>query len=113
VSKEIALFVVEQMKDFDSNVQHIMFEFFFLHPLFNGVLPNYLGDLKCVKQNHEILSNMKVEITTHLTSPRKSDLVVAKKIMCMLTFGSSNGSSRGVARILDVDKCNIRKALGR
>jgi len=78
VSKEITLFVVEQMKDFDSNVQHIMFEFFFLHPLLNGVLPNYLGDLKCVRQNHEILSNMKVEITTHLTGPRKSDLVVAK-----------------------------------
>jgi hypothetical protein len=31
----------------------------------------------------------------------------------MLASSSSNGSSRGVARILGVDKLNIWKALGR
>jgi hypothetical protein len=55
---------------------------------------------------------MKVRITKHLTSVRKFDLVV-KEIVCMLASGSSNRSSRGVARILGVDKCNIWKALGR
>jgi hypothetical protein len=58
VTKEIALFAVEQMKDFDSNVQHIMLEKLLLHPLLNGMFRDYLVDLKCVKQNHEILSNM-------------------------------------------------------
>jgi hypothetical protein len=33
--------------------------------------------------------------------------------MCMLASSSSNGSSRGFARILGADKHNIRKALGR
>jgi hypothetical protein len=56
---------------------------------------------------------MKAGITKHLTSLRKFDLVVVKEIMCMLASGSSNGSNRSVARILGVDKCNIRKALGR
>jgi hypothetical protein len=87
------------MKDFDSNVQHIMLEKFLLHPLLNGMLLDYLVDLKCVKQNHEILSNMKARITKRLTCQRKFDLIVVKEIVCMLAFGSSNGSSRGVVRI--------------
>ncbi len=41
------------------------------------------------------------------TKLNKFDLVVVKKIVCMLASGSSNGSSRGVARILGVDKCKI------
>jgi hypothetical protein len=77
------------------------------------MLHDYLRDLKCVEWNHEIFSNMKVGITEHLTSPRKSNLVISKEIMYMLASNSSNGNSRGVARILGVDKRNIRKALGR
>jgi hypothetical protein len=50
---------------------------------------------------------MKARITKHLTSPRKFNLIIAKKNVCMLAFGLSNGSSRGVARILGVDKPNI------
>jgi len=66
VSKEIALFAVELMKDFDSKVKHIMLEKLFLHPLLNGMLPNYLMGFKYVKRNHEILSNMKARIRKHL-----------------------------------------------
>jgi hypothetical protein len=49
VSKKIILFIVEQIKDFDSNAHHIMLEKFLSHSLLNGMLPNYLRDLKCVK----------------------------------------------------------------
>jgi hypothetical protein len=51
------------IKDFDSDAHHVMLEIFLSHPLLNGMLPNYIVDLKCVKQNHEILSNMKVGTT--------------------------------------------------
>jgi hypothetical protein len=81
--------------------------------LLNGMFRDYLVDLKCVKQNHEILSNMNAWITKHLTGPRKSNLVTIKEFVCMLEFSSSNGSNKGVVRILDVDKRNIWKALGR
>jgi hypothetical protein len=107
VSKKIVLFAIDQIKDFDSNAQHVMLEQFLSHPLFNGMLPDYLVDLKCVKQNHEILSNMRVGTIEHLRGQRKFDLVVAKKIVCMLTSSSTNGSNMCVTRVLGVDKCNI------
>jgi hypothetical protein len=77
------------------------------------MLPNYLVDLKHVKQNHDILSNMKAGITKHLKGQRKFNLVVAREIVCMLASSSSNGSNKDVVRVLGVDKCNIRKALGK
>jgi hypothetical protein len=49
VSKKIVLFIVEQIKDFDSNAHHIMLEKFLSHSLLNGMLPNYFKDLKCVE----------------------------------------------------------------
>jgi hypothetical protein len=90
-----------------------MLEKFLSHPFINGMLLDYLVDLKCVKQNHEILSNMKTGITKHLKGQRKSDLVISREIVCILTSSSSNGNSKGVTRVLGVDKHNIRKALGR
>jgi hypothetical protein len=56
MSQKIDVFVVEQIKDFDSNAQQIMLEFYFSHPLLNGMVHDYLRDLKCVKRNHVILS---------------------------------------------------------
>jgi hypothetical protein len=70
------------------------------------MLPYYLMDYKCVKQNHEKLSNMKVGITKHLRGQRKSNFVV-KKIRFMLASSLFNGSNMGIARVLGVDKCNI------
>jgi len=60
-----------------------------------------------------ILTLSQVGLRQHLTSPRKFELIVAREIACMLTSSSSNGSNKGVARILDVDNHNIWKALGR
>jgi hypothetical protein len=54
---------------------------------------------------------MKFGITSHLVGPKQIQLVVAKDIVCMLGSGSSIGSSKGVAKVLGVDKRNMRKAL--
>jgi hypothetical protein len=56
---------------------------------------------------------MKARITKHLVGQKKFDLVVVKDIVYMLTFGSSNGSNRGAAKVLGVNKCNIRRGMGR
>jgi hypothetical protein len=88
-------------------------EKFISHPLLNNMLHDYCVDLQHVKLNHKVLSNMKARITKHLTGQKKFDLVVVKDIVCMLAFGSSNGSNRGVAKVLGVNKCNIWKGMGR
>ncbi len=90
-----------------------MLEKFIFHPLLNNVLSNYCVDLQHVKCNHKVLSNMKARITKHLVGQRKFDLIVVKDIVCMLAFGSSNGSNRGVAKVLGVNKCNIQRGMGR
>jgi hypothetical protein len=54
---------------------------------------------------------MKFGITSHLVGPKKTQLVVAKNIVCMLAFGSSIDNYRNVIKVLGVDKRNIRKAL--
>jgi hypothetical protein len=56
---------------------------------------------------------MKARITKHSIGQKKFDLVVVKDIVCMLAFRSSNGSSKGVAKVLGVDKRNIQKGMGR
>ncbi len=66
-----------------------------------------------MKQNHEVLSSMKVGITKHLTRQQKSQIVVVKVIVCMLASSSIVSNKKGIAKILGVDKRNIRKALNR
>jgi hypothetical protein len=54
---------------------------------------------------------MKFGITSHLVGPKYTQLVATKDIVCMLGSSSSIGSSKGVAKVLGVDKRNIRKPL--
>lgn len=56
---------------------------------------------------------MKARITKRLVGQKKFDLVVVRNIVCMLAFGSSNGSNRGVAKVLGVNKRNIWKGMWR
>jgi hypothetical protein len=101
------------MKDLDFTTQHDVLEKFISHPLLNNMFFYHLVDLQRVKGNHEVLSNMKIKITKHLVGQKKFDLVVVKDIVCMLTSRSSNGNSKGVAKLLGVDKGNIQKGMGR
>jgi hypothetical protein len=70
-----------------------MLEKFVSHPLLNGMLLDYVVDLKHVKKNHEILSNMKAGITKHFRGQRRSNLVVARETVCIAS-SSSNGKTR-------------------
>jgi hypothetical protein len=54
---------------------------------------------------------MKFGITSHLVGPKYIQLVATRDIVCMFASSSSIGSSRGVDKVLGVDKRNIRKVL--
>jgi hypothetical protein len=43
----------------------------------------------------------------HLVGQKKFDLILAKDIVCMLAFGSTNSSNKVVAKVLGVDKQNV------
>jgi hypothetical protein len=101
------------MKDLDFTTKHDVLEKFISHPLLNNMFFDYLVDLQRVKGNHEVLSNMKARIIEHLVGQKKSDLVVVKDIMCMLASMSSNGNSKGVTKVLGVDKHTMQKGMGR
>jgi hypothetical protein len=112
-SRKITLFVVEQLKDLELDVQQLVIEKFLAHSLIQHMIPNFLPNLECVKQNHKVILNMKSGIAEHLIGARKSELVATKGIVCMLASSSFVVSGRVVARVLGVDKQNIRKALNR
>ncbi len=44
---------------------------------------------------------------------KKFDLVIAKDIVCMLAYGSTNNNNKVVAKVLNVDKHNVRRDTGR
>jgi len=49
----------------------------------------------------------------HLVGQKKFDLIIAKDIVCMLASGSTNSNNKVVAKVLSVDKHNVRRDMGR
>jgi hypothetical protein len=91
-------------------------EKFLCHLLVKGFLPPYLEDNALLKQNQGVLGNLKDGLTSHLVGPCQSKLVMAKDIMCRLattahTIESGINSGRGIARLLGVDKRNIKRGM--
>ncbi len=89
----------------------LILEKFLGHFILQNVVIAYLTNVQSIKRNQEILNNMKYGITNHLVGPKHIQHVVAKDIVCMFASGSLIGSSKGVAKVLGVDKINIRNAL--
>ncbi len=67
-----------------------------------------------MKHNQQVMSNLKSRITNYLIGQKKSQIVVAKNIVCMLA-SSQLGCKKinGFAKALDVDRRNIKKAMER
>jgi hypothetical protein len=111
IARKLATIALELIKDFEPSIQHVILEKCLGHSVLQNVIPTYRTNVQSIKQNQKILSNMKYGITNHLVGPNHTQLVVAKSIICMIASSSSIGSSKGVAKVLGVDKRNIRKAL--
>jgi hypothetical protein len=66
-----------------------------------------------VKSNQAVVDNMTYGMATHLTGVHPSHSLMAKDIVCTLASSQSAGSSRGLAKVLGVDRRNIKKAIQR
>jgi hypothetical protein len=109
----MALFSIEQMKGLDFALQEETFEKFITHPLVRNMIPYYLKDLDSVKHSLEIVNNFKSSVTTHLLGFRKIEFMVTEDKVCTLAFNQYVNNSRGVAKMLGLDKQNIKKTMSR
>ncbi len=104
---------MQQMKGLKCGLQQTTLEKFISHPLIRDMLLEYLKDFNLMKCNLEILNNFKSGLTTHLLGACKTNLVVAKDIVCTLSSNQIVDSGRSFAKTLGVDKQNIKRAMGR
>ncbi len=82
-------------------------------PLMKGFLPPYLQDIAILKQNQQIMVNLK-GLTSHLVGVWQSKLVLAKDIVCTLVASSkSSRNKRHIVKILGVNRWNIKKVIER
>ncbi len=108
----LVLFIMNQLKDCTPKYQHIVMEKFINHPLMKGFLPPYLQDIAIFKQNEQIMVTLKKGLTSHLVGVRQSKVVLAKDIVCTrVAFSKPSRSNRRIARILGVDRWNIKKVV--
>lgn len=80
------------------------------HSLMKDYLPPYMTDLHSTKYNYEIIQNTKKGMNIHLVKQQKSKVMMAKDIVCTLVTSHAMSSGRRIARLLGVDKQNIKKS---
>jgi hypothetical protein len=100
ILKKLATIALEFIKDFEPSIQHSILKKFLNHFMLQNEVFEYLIDVQSIKQNQEILNNMKSRFTSHLVGPKQTQVVVARDIVCIFASSSSIGSSRGVAKVL-------------
>lgn len=74
-------------------------------------MPLYLHDTKRLKHTQQLLENLRFGLVGHLTSTISIKFTMAKDILCIFTTFELMGSSRGAAKLMGVDRRNIRKAI--
>jgi hypothetical protein len=66
---KLATIALELIKDFEPSIQHVILEKCLSHTILQNLVPTYLTNVQSIKQNQEILSNMKFGTTNHLVGP--------------------------------------------
>jgi hypothetical protein len=74
-------------------------------------LPPYLNNLATIKQNDEVVQNLKDGMNTNLMGPHQSKIVMGKDNMC--TFASSQivNGGKGIVKKIIIDKRNIKNVV--
>ncbi len=67
-------------------------------------LPPYFSDLLSIKQNLEVVQNIKQGMNTHLVGQQESKVVMARDIVRSLPVSQVVSSVRGIVRLLVIDK---------
>lgn len=114
VARSIVTYAVESLQHTSDKFKEVAIEKVVAHPMWKHHLPSYLKDLGKLKHSQEIVDNLKRGLTDHLTGKRSQPLVMAKDIVCALATSQYNATScREVARVLGVDRRNIKKGIVR
>ncbi len=99
------MFIIEYLAGTNLAFKTIVLEQLFSHLLLKDVLPPYLRDLQKVKTNQNLINNFKSSLISHLVGAKSSKITMTKDIYRQKT---SIGSYREVAKVLGVDRRNIR-----
>jgi hypothetical protein len=110
-ARRIVLYALIELKDFELPVQNLVLKKTFGHILLQGFFPDYLKDLQAVKHNQLVLGNINSGMTSHFTGVHPLHSLMAKDIVCTLASSQSLVSSRGLAKVLGVDRRNIKRPL--
>jgi transcription initiation factor TFIIIB Brf1 subunit/transcription initiation factor TFIIB len=62
--------------------------------------------------NQKLVDNLRSSLSPHLVGQKSSKTTLAKDIICILAISQSIRSSKEVAKVLRVDKRNIKRAIG-
>jgi len=95
-----------------SSFKQIVFEKLFNHTLTKEIMLDYLQNLQKMNMNPKLIDNLRSNLSSHLVSQKSSKTILAKDIICTLATSQSIGSSKEVAKILGVDKKNIKTTIG-
>jgi hypothetical protein len=101
--------MINQMQDFGKNVRHLAIEKTLSHPMMKVSLPPYLNDLAPIKQSHEVVQNLKDGMNTHLMGSQPFKVIMAKDIVCTFAFSQFVNSGRGIFKLFNVDRRNIKR----
>jgi len=113
LAREISLFAAKKMRNRDTKVHHLTIMKILGQPMLKQMVPPFLRDPAEVKLRHKILGSLKEGMQNHLLGLQKGKTVMAKNIVTTFAVVPGIGSGRGVARLLGVDRRNIKKALAR
>jgi hypothetical protein len=81
VARQLAMYIINQLRDVHAKVQHDVFDKFISHSTIKDVVPPYLVDSWVTKHKDDVLQNMKTCINAHLIGLKTSKLVM-DRILC-------------------------------
>jgi len=107
------MFIIEYLVGTNLVFKNIILEKLFNHHFLKDVLPPYLQDLQKMKINQNLVYSFRSNLTLHLVGAKSSKIIMEKDIVCTLATSQFARSSREVAKVLGVDKRNIKRAIER
>jgi hypothetical protein len=115
-ARVMAISITEYLKDQNLGFQQLAMDKFLCHPLVKDFLPPYLENIANLKRRYDIVGNLKEAIAFHFIGAHQSNLIISKDIVCTLVASSQpmkSISGKGIAKMLSVDKRNMKRRLER
>jgi hypothetical protein len=106
------MFIHDFLKDYTCSFRIVVIEKLLGNYLLKDVVPEYFQDVNRLKQRQVITINLKSSLSNHLNGQKIKPIVMAKDIVCVLASSKTCNIGQ-VARVLGVDRKNIKKVVER